>query len=57
MNILNNRGSNFEPWGIPRQISDYLLYEEPALVLCFLRLIYMPLILQSINHVINSQML
>ena len=24
--------------GIPRQISDHLLYEEPTLVLCFLKL-------------------
>ena len=27
MNILNN-SPNIEPWGIPRQISDHLLYEE-----------------------------
>ena len=38
MNILNNSGLNIEPWGIPRQISDHLLYEEPTLVLCFLKL-------------------
>ena len=38
MNILNNSGPNIEPWGIPRQISDHLLYEEPTLVLCFLKL-------------------
>ena len=25
MNILNNRGLNIEPCGIPRQISDHLL--------------------------------
>ena len=34
MNILNNN----EPCGIPRQISDQLLYEEPTLVRCFLKL-------------------
>ena len=32
INILNNNGPNIEPWGIPRQISDHLLYEEPTLV-------------------------
>ena len=30
MNILNNDGPNIEPCGIPRQISDFLLYEEPT---------------------------
>ena len=38
MNILNNSGPNIEPWDIPRQISDHLLYEEPTLALCFLKL-------------------
>ena len=38
INILNNSGPNIEPWGIPRQISDHLLHEEPTLVLCFLKL-------------------
>ena len=38
INILNNSGPNIEPWGIPQQISDHLLYEEPTLVLCFLKL-------------------
>ena len=38
MNILNNIGPNIEPWGIRQQISDHLLYEEPTLVLCFLKL-------------------
>ena len=38
INILNNSGLNIEPWGIPRQILDHLLYEEPTLVLCFLKL-------------------
>ena len=33
INILNNSGPNIEPWGIPKQISDHLLYEEPTLVL------------------------
>ena len=33
MNILNNNWSNIEPCGIPRQISDHLLYEKPTLVL------------------------
>ena len=33
MNILNNSSLNIEPWGIPRQISNHLLYEEPTLVL------------------------
>ena len=36
MNILNNSGTNIEPSGVPRQISDHLLYEEPTLVLRFL---------------------
>ena len=30
MNILNNCGPNIEHWGIPRQISDHSLYEEPT---------------------------
>ena len=30
MNILNNSGLNVEPCGIPWQISDHLLYEEPT---------------------------
>ena len=38
MNIFNNNGPDIEQCGIPRQISDYLLYEEPTLVLCFLKL-------------------
>ena len=38
MNIVNNNGPNIEPCGIPRQISDHLLYEEPTLLLCFLKL-------------------
>ena len=38
MNISNNSGPNIEPHGILRQISDHFLYEEPTLVLCFLRL-------------------
>ena len=38
MNILNNSGPNIEPWGIPWQISDHLLYEEPTLGLCLLKL-------------------
>ena len=38
MNILNNSGPNNEPWVIPQQISDHLLYEEPTLVLYFLKL-------------------
>ena len=38
MNILNKSGPNIESWRIPRQISDHLLYEEPTLVLCFLKL-------------------
>ena len=37
MTILNNSGPNTEPWGISRQISDHLLYEEPTLVICFLK--------------------
>ena len=36
--LLNYSGPNIEPYGIPRQISDHLLYEEPTLVLCFLKL-------------------
>ena len=38
MNILNNNGPNIEPYGIPRQISDHMIYQEPTLVLCFLKL-------------------
>ena len=38
INILNSSGPNIEPCGIPQQISDHLLYEEAALVLCFLKL-------------------
>ena len=38
MNILNNSGPNIEPCGITRQISDHLLYEEPILVIYFLKL-------------------
>ena len=38
INILKNSGPNIEPWGIPQQISNHLLYEEPTLVLCFLKL-------------------
>ena len=38
MNVLNNSGPNVEPCGIPRQISDNLFYEEPTLVLYFLKL-------------------
>ena len=38
MNILDNHGPNIEPCGIPQQISDHFLYEEPTLVLCFLKL-------------------
>ena len=26
MNILNNSGPNIEPWDIPQQIPDHLLY-------------------------------
>ena len=37
INISNNNGPNVEPCGIPRQISDHLLYEEPTLVLCFFK--------------------
>ena len=37
MNILNNSGPNIEPWGVPQQISDHSLYEEPTLVLCFIQ--------------------
>ena len=32
MNILNINGPNIEPCGIPWQISNHLLYEEPT---CF----------------------
>ena len=32
MNILHNSGPNIDPWGIPRQISDHLLYEEPIAI-------------------------
>ena len=38
MNILNNSGPNREPCGIAQQISDHVLYEEPTLGLCFLKL-------------------
>ena len=38
INILNSSGPNIEPCSIPQQISDHLLYEEAALVLCFLKL-------------------
>ena len=38
MNILNNNRHNIEPFGIPQQISDHLLYQEPTLVLHFLKL-------------------
>ena len=38
MNTLKNSGPNIEPWGIPQQISDHLLYEEPTFVLCLLKL-------------------
>ena len=38
MNLLNKSGPNIEPCGIPWQISDHLLYEEPTLVLWFLKL-------------------
>ena len=38
MNILNNSSPNIYPWGIPRQISDHLLYGETTLVLFFLKL-------------------
>ena len=38
MNILNNNGPNIEPCGIPRKISDRLLYEKPTLVLYFFKL-------------------
>ena len=38
MNILNNSGPNIEPCGITWQISDHLLYEEPILVIYFLKL-------------------
>ena len=30
MNILNNSRPNIEPCGIPRKISDHLLYEKPT---------------------------
>ena len=39
MNILNNSGPDIEPCGVPQQISDHLLYEEPTLVLWFLKVI------------------
>ena len=38
MHVLNNNGPNIEPCGIPRQISDHLLYEAPNLVLCFFKI-------------------
>ena len=38
MNMLNNNGSNIKPCGVPRQTSDYLLYEELTLILRFLKL-------------------
>ena len=38
INILNNNGPNVETCGIPWEISDHLLYEEPTLVLCFFKL-------------------
>ena len=38
MNTLNNSGPNIEAWGIPQQITDHLLYEEPTLVLSLLKL-------------------
>ena len=38
INMLNNGGPSIDPWVIPRRISDYLLYKEPTLVLCFLKL-------------------
>ena len=38
MNILNNSRLTIEPCGIPWQISDHLLYEEPTLVLWFFKL-------------------
>ena len=41
MNIINNSGLNIEPCGIPQQISDHLLHEEPTLLLCFLKLRYL----------------
>ena len=37
MNILNNSGLNVELCGIPWQILDHLLYDEPTLFLCFLK--------------------
>ena len=37
MNILNTNGPNIKPCGIPQEISDHLLLEEPNLVLCFLK--------------------
>ena len=39
MNILKNSGPDIEPCGVPQQISDHLLYEEPPLVLWFLKVI------------------
>ena len=41
INILNNllnNGPDIEPCGIPPQILDHLLCEEPTLVLCFFKL-------------------
>ena len=38
MNISNIRGPNIEPSGIPWEISDHVLYEEPTLILYFLKL-------------------
>ena len=38
MNILNNNAPNIESCDIPSQISDHLLYKEPTLVLCLLKL-------------------
>ena len=31
MNILNNNEPDIEPCGIPWQISDHLIYEEPTI--------------------------
>ena len=38
MIMLNYNGPNSEPCGIPWQISEHLLFEEPTLVLCFFKL-------------------
>ena len=38
ISLMSKSGPNIEPWGIPQQISDHVLFEEPTLVLCFLRL-------------------